>query len=427
MSKKRSWEDPEEMISVDDALIQILSHFSALESIQVPIVDATEMVLAEDIIAMSDIPPFQNSAMDGYAIRARDTAGASPDSPAYLQIVDTVAAGSVGSVPVGERQAVRIMTGAPMPEGADTVVRFEETDEVARATGEYPDVSRTTVGIHRPMKVHENVREPGEDIRSGTVVLRREQRLRPAEVGVLASLNYATVAVHRRPKVGILSTGDEVIDIGPELQPGQIRNSNSYTIASMVHRYGGSPILLGVAKDSTGDLVNRLNSAEKPDMYVTSGGVSLGDYDMVKDVLQSEGQVEIWQVRMKPGKPLAFGLIGSTPLLGLPGNPAAALVSFEQFGRPAILKMLGRTEVTIPEVTATLTESLANNGRRRHFVRGILTESEQGFQVRSTGIQGAAILSAVVQSNCFLIVPETCDYIEAGSQVQVQLIDQQYA
>ncbi len=286
------------------------------------------------------------------------------------------------------------------------------------------DSASALITLRRPMRAHENVREPGEDIQAGSVAIRAGTRLRPAEIGVLASLNEATVAVHRRPRVAILSTGDEVVDIGETLSQGQIRNSNSYTIAAMVKRYGGEPILLGVARDTSEDLRSKLDAGIAPDLYVTSGGVSLGDYDMVKDVLRSEGSIDIWQVRMKPGKPLAFGTISTTPLLGLPGNPAAALVSFEQFGRPAMLKMLGRKDVTIPERTARLVERIENYGKRRHYVRGILTRRDDGYEVRTTGTQGAAILSAVVQSNCFLVVPETCDVVEAGTMMTVQLPDE---
>lgn len=402
------------MVSVDDALRRILGNFSPLPAERVPIIDSVGMVLAEDVVARENIPPFRNSAMDGYALQAADTGMI----PAALRVVGTVAAGAVSERPVQRGEAIRIMTGAPLPDGADTVVRFEETDELER------DSARGFIGVQRKMHAGENVREPGEDIRAGSVALSAGCRLRPAEIGVLASLNEATVAVHRRPRVAILSTGDEVVDIGGQLRPGQIRNSNSYTIAAMVKRYGGVPVLLGVARDTSEDLRAKLDGAGDPDMFVTSGGVSLGDYDMVKDVLRSEGSIDIWQVRMKPGKPLAFGTIGSAPLLGLPGNPAAALVSFEQFGRPAMLTMLGRKDVRIPEVTARLTERITNHGRRRHFVRSVLTRGEDGFEVRTTGIQGAAILSAVVQSNCFLVVDETCDVVEAGTMVTVQLPDE---
>jgi molybdopterin molybdotransferase len=410
----RDWENPEEMIGVDAALERILSWFSPLPAEDVPIVDALGMAVADDVVSEVNIPPFRNSAMDGYAVRSVDTQAA----PITLAVVDIIPAGSVPARGVGQGEAIRIMTGAPMPAGADAVVRFEETDEAERTIGQ-----RDEVRISRSVVPWENVREPGEDIRSGELVLRAGTRLRPAEIGVLASLNHSTVCVHRRPLVAILSTGDEVIDLGPDLQPGQIRNSNSYTVAALVRQAGGVPVILGVARDSTDALSAALERAGTPDMFVTSGGVSLGDYDMVKDVLRVAGAIDIWQVRMKPGKPLAFGTIGTTPLLGLPGNPVAALVSFEQFGRPAIMKMLGLRSVRPIELPAMLTERLPNAGRRRHYVRGVLSRVGDEYQVRSTGDQGAAVLMAAVRANCFIVVPETCEVVEQGTRVTVQVTD----
>jgi len=311
------------------------------------------------------------------------------------------------------------MTGAPVPDGADAVVRFEETDELDRSrTGLLGEI-----GISRPIQPGENVREAGEDVRAGDVVIPAGVQLRPAEVGMLASLNLSTVPVYRRPRVAILSTGDEVVDLGPQLHPGKIRNSNSYTLAALARQAGGVPILLGVARDTTDDLRAKLRTTDPPDLFVTSGGVSVGDYDVVKDVLRSEGSIDIWQVRMKPGKPLAFGTIGGVPLLGLPGNPVAALVSFEQFGRPAIRRMLGHTNLRLPELEATLTDRLDNPGRRRHYVRGVIERSSRGLEACPTGSQGSAILIAAVRANCFIVVPETSDVVEAGETVRVQVFD----
>lgn len=402
------------MVSVDDALDRILRFFAPLSPVQMPIIDALGMVLARNVIANEDIPPFRNSAMDGFAVRVEDTLTA----PATLNVVASVAAGDAPGSRVQAGQAIRIMTGAPLPDGADAVVRFEETDELRRG------LESGSIQISRAARAHENIRDAGEDLRHGQRALAQGTRLRPAEIGVLASLNEATVAVYRRPRVAILSTGDEVVDLGDELRPGQIRNSNSYTIAAMVRRFGGEPLLLGIARDTSADLRSKLKAGGNPDLYVTSGGVSLGDYDMVKDVLKAQGSIDIWQVRMKPGKPLAFGTISGTPLIGLPGNPAAALVSFEQFGRPALLTMLGRRDVMIPETSARLTERIENRGQRRNFVRGILTRQRGEDEVRTGGRQGASMLSAVVQSNCFIVVPETSGVLEPGTMVRVQLPDE---
>ncbi len=421
---QRDWERHGDMITVDEAFDRILSAFQPLPAVECDIVDAVDLVLASDIVAHEDIPPFQNSAMDGYAVRSSDLREASPESPVELNIVGVIPAGTAPSLVVKLGEAARIMTGAPIPDGADTVVRFEETDELERRV-DRSDASK--IGIHRAAHPHENVRDRGEDIPRGAPILTRGRRLRPSDVGILATLNLSNVEVHRRPRVGVLATGDEVVDIGPELEAGQIRNSNSYTIAALARRAGADPVLLGIAGDHVEALRESLQTIDDLDMIVTSGGVSLGDYDMVKDVLAADGQIDIWQVRMKPGKPLAFGTIRGIPLLGLPGNPAAALVSFEQFGRPAIRKMLGWTDVRMPERRATLTESIKNTGRRRHFVHGTASVRHGKVTVCSTGIRGAAMLSALIEANCFIIIPETESMMPAGSDVTIQLFDDQLA
>ncbi|MFL5760361.1 MAG: gephyrin-like molybdotransferase Glp [Thermomicrobiales bacterium] len=420
---ERPWEDVERMLDVDQACEEILSSFAPLPAIDVAISDALGLNLAEEVIADVSVPPFTNSAMDGYAVRSTDTSGASGNNPIRLRVIGELAAGYPSTKSVEPGTAVRIMTGAPLPEGADAVVRFEETDEPVRGLQNLRTESET-ITIHHAAKRFDNVRLAGEDVLAGRVILGHGTRIRPAEIGILASLNKRTVSVHRRPLIAILSTGDEVVDLGRDLQPGQIRNSNSYTLAAMVERYGGVPQLLGVACDSTRDLQKRLQGGAKADMIVTSGGVSLGDYDVVKDVLAANGTIAIWQVRMKPGKPLAFGRLGGQPLLGLPGNPVAAAVSFEQFGRPAILKMLGRADLEIPCVHATLTERIDNRGHRRHFVRArVECDGNSRYTVRSAGNQGAGVLSSLARANGLLVIPEEIDVAEPGMVLPVQMID----
>lgn len=416
----RHREGIDRMLGVDEARERILAAINPLEPGEIPLLDALGLVLAVDVVSTIDIPPFRNSAMDGYAVQARDTTGARTGQPARLTVIGELAAGYPPKVTVESGQAVRIMTGAAMPGGADAVVRFEETDE----DGSSGDSEATrSVQIRSEVKPWDNVRAAGEDIHAGTTVLRAGTVLRPAEIGLLASLNQADVRTHRRPRVGILSTGDEVIGLGPELQPGQIRDANSFTLAAMVKRYGGEPVVLGVARDTVDDLRAKLASARGVDLLVTSGGVSLGDYDMVKQVLQAEGEIGLWQVRIKPGKPLAFGRIGGTPLLGLPGNPVAAFVAFEQFGRPAILKMLGRTNWQPAVVKARLLTKQENRGQRRHFVRGILERREDEYVVQPSGSQRSADLSSVTRANCLIVIPESWEYAEAGAIVDVQLLD----
>lgn len=421
---ERPWEDVDRMVAVDDALARVLAAVSPLAPVEVPILEAEGLVVSEDIVANVDIPPFRNSAMDGYAVQARDTAGATASVPKSIRLIGSIAAGSDTSLSVSPGTAVRVMTGAVMPDGANAVVRFEETDESAYGPSRDERVEREEIGITRPAKPWDNVRPAGEDVRCGSVVISIGTLLRPPEIGLLAALNHDRVKVHRRPQVAILSTGDEVIDIGPELKPGQIRNSNSYTLAAMAKRCGAKAIMLGVARDTMDDLTEKLTEARSADLIVTSGGVSLGDYDMVKDVLQAEGSIAIWQVRMKPGKPLAFGSIDGTPLLGLPGNPVAAAVSFEQFARPAIKRMLGRTDLHAPCIEAILTERIDNRGHRRHFVRALVEpNSSNGFTVRVAGDQGAGVLTSLARANGLLILPEHIEVAEPGMRFPVQMID----
>jgi molybdopterin molybdotransferase len=315
------------------------------------------------------------------------------------------------------------MTGAPMPLAADAVVRFEETDEGDGNRGQ-PRNGAWTVAIAKAACPGDNVRPAGEDVRRGTTVLSAGTRLRPAEIGLFAALGRSTVAVHRRPRVAVVSTGDELAAPGQPLCEGQIRDSNTSTIAAMVAQLGAVPIPCGVARDSVVGVRERLAEAKTADLIVTSGGVSAGDYDVVKDVLRAEGEVAIWQMRMKPGKPLAFGRIEATPLLGLPGNPVAAAISFTQFGRPAILKMFGRRDLTIPTIEARLLDRVDNRGRRRHFVRARVEGSHhEGFSVRVAGGQGAGVLTSLVRANGLLVVPEDLEVAEPGMCLQVQLLD----
>ncbi len=421
---ERPWEDVERMLGVDDALDHILAAFSPLPTESVPLLHAVGLVLSEAVVATEDVPPFRNSAMDGYAVRSADTDGATFDRPIRLRVIATVAAGSQSRRRVESGTAIRIMTGAPLPAGADAVVRFEETDEGTAPRSDHPAATRDDIRVRRAARPGDNVREAGEDIHAGQTILRAGTRLRPAEVGLLAASNHDCAPVHRRPRLAILSTGDEVVDIDRPLRPGQIRNSNSYTLAAMASRLGATPTLLGVARDTVEELSGKLAAAADADLIVTSGGVSLVDYDLVKDVLRAEGKVAIWQVRMKPGKPLAFGHVGGKPLLGLPGNPVAAAVSFEVFGRPAVLKMLGRADLAAPIVEATLTERLDNRGQRRHYVRALVERRAEGeLVVRAAGEQGAGVLTSLSRANGLLIVPEELAEAIPGMRLPVHMLD----
>ncbi len=415
------------MISVEEALERILSYVTLLEPEERPILDALGQVVAEDVVSDIDIPPLDNTAMDGYAVRAADTDGASDASPVQLSVIGELAAGYVFDGEVRAGTAVRIMTGAPIPRGADAVVPFEETDEPSgRPFGSFAK-SRDAVGVLKAAEPGANVRRAAEDVRRGQPIIAKGAVLHPPQIGVLASLGKATVRVHRRPVVAILSTGDEVIDPGQSLRPGQIYDSNAYSISAMVLANGGIPRRLGIAADTVAALTAKLRDGLDADMLVTSAGVSRGDYDVVKDVLAKEGEVDFWTVRMRPGKPLAFGAFPSgerrVPHIGLPGNPVSSMVSFELFGRPAIYKMLGRSDWQRPTVRAIAEEQIDNADARRVYARAIVTQRDGRYYAALTGPQGSGILTSMAVANAFAIVPEDVPAVSPGDEVEVMLLD----
>jgi molybdopterin molybdotransferase len=413
------------LISVDKALAEILSHVQRLEPESVPVLEALGRVLAEKIVSDINIPPFDNSAMDGYAVRSADVADASPEAPVRLEVVGSVAAGYVAGAQVQPGATIRIMTGAPLPEGADAVVPYEDTSDFDRPKEARLVDPAGAIEVRQAVESQDHVRPAGEDIYRGEVVMAPGRLIRPQEIGVLASLGHRMVLVHRRPRVAILATGDELLEIHEPLAPGKIRNSNEYTNAALVTRTGGIPLRLGIARDAREHLVAKIRAGleQEADLFLTSGGVSVGDYDVVKDVLGSEGEMQFWQVNMKPGKPLAFGLLpGDVPLIGLPGNPVSAMVSFEQFARPAILKMLGHTDLAKPTVRAIVDEPLTNSGRRG-FVRVVVSRREDGYHASTTGEQGSGVLTSMAKANGLAIVPEGTYQVAAGTELTVQMLD----
>lgn len=420
------------MISVDEARDRILAFFERLPAERRPVLDALGQVLAEDIVASFDIPPLDNTAMDGYAVRAADTAGASGTSPVELAVVADLAAGYILEQQVGPGQAVRIMTGAPMPPGADAVVPFEETDEPLRGVGEAP-LKGATVRVFTAAAPAANVRFRGEDVTAGQVVIPAGRVVRPSEVGVLASLGVVEAAVYRRPVVAILSTGDEITEPGQPLLPGRIYDSNAYSVAAQVKKLGGIPKLLGIARDTVGDMTTKIREGLGADMLVTSAGVSRGDFDVVKDVLAREGAIDFWTVRMRPGKPLAFGSFEApagrkVPHLGLPGNPVSSMVSFELFGRPAIFKMLGRTDWERPMVRAITRDRVRNADGRRFFARCIVSQGDDGRWYASlTGPQGSGMLTSMSAANGLAVIPEEMTEAKPGDEIGVLMLDWEHA
>ena len=415
----------EAMLSVEDALERILAHFHVLESEERPLLNALGQVLAEDATARHDIPPLDNSAMDGYAVQSASVTDASESSPVTLKVVGAVAAGQLPNDTVEPGTTVRIMTGAPIPPGADSVVPFEETDEVdRRVTGG----SKDEIGVKTPVRLGSDIRPAGQDVRCGDTVIAKETTLRPAEIGVLASLGLETVTVVRRPVVAILATGDELLEAGADYAKGKIYDSNSYSVAAGVLRYGGIPKQLGIARDNLDSMNAKLREGLDSDMLITSAGVSKGDYDMVKDVLAQHGEIDFWSVRMRPAKPLAFGVLRTdegraVPHLGLPGNPVSAMVAFEQFARPAIHKMMGKSGLGKPRIKAVLDEPIYNTDGRRVYARVVISKKNGAYHARLTGNQSSNILTSMASANGLAVCPEDLPMKKAGDVVEVLMLD----
>jgi len=401
------------MILVDEALQTILGTVTPLPVEKVNILAALSRVLGEDIVAPRHLPPTNNSAMDGYAVRAGDTEGAKSTSPVILDVIEDIPAGTVPRKALAIGQASRIMTGAPLPKGADAVIRMEDT----RKDGHQ-------VYIHVEARQGLDIRRAGEDVREGETVIFSGSVVRPAEVGMLAALGRSFVSVYQRPVVAILATGDELVDIDEPPSSWKIISSNSYATAAQVIESGATVMQLGIVKDRRENLIEKFRAATRADLIISSGGVSVGDYDLVKDIMKEVGNaMQFWQVAMRPGKPLAFGSIQGVPVFGLPGNPVSSMVSFEQFVRPSILKMMGHRNLYRKMIRATLEEDLAKKEGMRYFMRGQVRWEAGRYYVRSTGEQGSGILKSMVRANSLIVLPEQTTSVLKGEEVLVQLLD----
>ena len=407
------------MLSVAEAQQIILDQVRPCGVESVSPLEALSRVLAEDVFARDDLPPFDNSGMDGYAVRVSDVVNASRETPVTLKVVADIAAGHPSSVTVGPGQAARIMTGAPLPVGADAVVPVEATDEPIRG-GALP----AEVKVFSDSKYGEHVRPAGGDVRRGEKELSAGTVIRPAEIALLAALGFAEVRVIRRPHVAVLATGDELVQPGEPLGVGQIRNANGFGTAAQVIRYGGVPLQLGIARDTPDDLRAKLAEglAASVDLFVVSAGVSVGAYDLVKDVVMACGELNFWRVRIRPGKPLAFGQYSGVPFFGLPGNPVSAILTFEQFVRPAILKMSGRTNWRKPMLEVELAEDVTSDGRET-YARARVTREGHRYVARLSGGQASNVLSALVAANALVIVPDGQMQVKAGTRVMAQMLD----
>lgn len=400
------------MIPLDQAREYVLAGCGVGHPRAVPLAEALGLVTSVPVDAAEDVPPFDNTAMDGFAVRAADTAGATDEAPAQLVVVGTLAAGAAPDVAVGPGEAVRIMTGAPMPPGADAVVMVERTAVVDDGS---------TVAVQVEVDPGNHVRRSGDDVRAGDLVFPAGTTLTPAHLGVLASVGVRRAPVYPRPRVGVISTGDELVD-GPEpLGPGQIRDSNRRMLLALVERADAVPVDLGRIADDEDAIAEAFSDgAEACDAIVSSGGVSMGDFDFVKVVLDRLGDMRWMQVAIKPAKPLAFGTIGTTPVFGLPGNPVSSLVSFELFARPALRKMMGHAALDRLRLTAVADEGLPRRPDGKvHFARVLVTYGEDGrFHVRTAGGQGSHQLAATAAAGALAVVPDG-EGVAAGEDVPI--------
>jgi len=405
----------ERLLTVEEAQAAVLEHITEIGVERVSLAEALGRVLAEHVLAPRDNPPWDNSAMDGFALRHADIQAAAPDRPVAVEVIEDIPAGRVGEKVVGPGQAARIMTGAPVPEGADTVIPVEDS----RGAGDRVEI----LDAGRPGA---NVRCCGEDMREGEILIEARTECGPGEIGVMASVQQTYVPVYRRPTVAVLSTGDELVEIDQPLGPGKIVNSNSAGLAALASACGAVPVVLPVALDEEDSIRSSVEAALRSDLVISSGGVSVGDYDYVKRVLDDMGAQEVlWRVAMKPGKPLYFATVGGTPYFGLPGNPVSSMLSFLQFVRPAIRKATGHSSrrLTLPETRARMLHEVYNRGDRRRYLRAHLRLDGDGCLQADTSHrdQGSHVLTSMLGVDGLVVLnPE--ERVAAGDTVRVQLV-----
>ena len=401
----------DQSLTARDAALRILAEARVQPSLRVPLDDALGHVLAHDVTSPLDIPAHTNSAMDGYACRGQDVRGAASDRPVRLRVVETIPAGKFPTRKLASGECARIFTGAPLPDGADTVIRQEDTD-----------LGAETVTITKDRDVGVNFRRAGEDLRKGALALAAGTALGAAELGILASLAVAAPMVVRRPRVAILGSGDEIVDIdSPDeiLSGRKVASSNTHTLMALVREAGGEPVNLGIARDTAASVREHLARAVDCDLLVTSAGISVGDHDFMKPVLEALGaEMRFWKLRMRPGAPVGFGVLKGIPWVGLPGNPVSTMVTFELFVRPAIRKMGGQPLPFRRSVPVRLAEPISLGPKLQHFLRGIVTDGADGPVARLTGPQGSGILTSMARANALLIIPEGQKETPAGATVQ---------
>lgn len=402
------------MLPVEEAQQSILGNTKVLDPVEIPLTEAGGLVLAEDIISPVNLPYFTNSAMDGYAVKSKDTMGAKENSPVTLKVMGVIRAGDYPDFTIRDNEAAKIMTGAPLPNGADAVVMVEYTEE---ETG--------IVKVKWSVNQGENVRYEGEEIKKGEIALEKGTELNPASIGFIAGLGIRKIRVYRRPRVAFFVTGEEVVAIDEELRPGKIRDTNSITLSMALSQENVEFVFLGRARDELSDIEEKLKKGLKVcDLLIVTGGVSVGEYDYVKRALGDLGVEGIfWRVAQRPGGPMFFGKKGEILIFGLPGNPTSSLVCFYEYVRPALLKMLAKEKVFLLEMEAALLEDIIKKpDGKTHFLRGYLEKQGNAFYVKSTGSQGSHILKSFAISNCLIKVPGEITHIPSGTKVKVHIL-----
>lgn len=410
------------MIKFKQALAIILNSIKRIKETQeVNLISSLHRILAQDIYAPCNVPAFTNSAMDGYAVRACDVKNADR-IPVVLEVIDDIPAGCISKKRLKKDQAIRVMTGAPIPQGADSVVMVEFTQKFKTKTGEF-------VKVFKPTEYHENIRMKGEDVKKGEKILAKGSLIRPQEMGMLASLGISKIKVIKKPRIGILATGDELTKLDKPLAKGKIRDSNSYSLAGQILSLGAIPVHLGIAQDNPKEVKRKIISGinKNIDLLLVSGGVSVGDYDLVKDVLVELGtKIKIWKVAIRPGKPLVFGYVKEIPVFGLPGNPVSSMIVFEEFVRPAILKMCGADKLFRPETIAIFKESFKKKKGLKYFVRVKIENKDNKLYASLTGPQGSGILKSMVLADALMVLPEEITEVKKDDTVCVQLLSERF-
>jgi molybdopterin molybdotransferase len=398
-----------------EALQLILDSLKPRDAVELPLPEVLGLAVAADIHSHATVPPFTNSAMDGYAVRAGDLAEASADHPVRLQVLGDLAAGSVPLSAVRSGQVLRIMTGAPLPEGADSVVPVEDTTR-----------GSDWVDVRKPLRAGIHIRLAGEDLQKGQVLLTAGHGLRPGDLGVLAAAGIASVLVHPRVRVAVLTTGDELVDVSEEPGPGRIRDANIHAVSAQVSSFGALPVPYPRVPDNRDTLMGILRQALEADVVLTTGGISVGDYDFMKDMLEELGAERVfWKVAQKPGGPLGFWMLGGKPIFGIPGNPVAAMLMVEEYVRPALRKLMGFAKLHRPVVEARLEDGwTGRTDQRTTFLRVVARREADGMHAKLTGPQGSAILSSMLSANALAVIPAGTDRVEPGGRVRLHLTDE---